>query len=158
MPAAVPAGVCALAAADHVRRTKLFFTPYEPSLQPYLSHAVDALAKLLARDVPNRTYYKVLLAADPSAATPPGPYELLTRTFALAICVVPEQFRDSRPNVLIPLIEARKPLLMQGLLAADILASLAPNYESGARARMARGGQRAGAEPLPRHPDAVRHV
>src|SRR5690606_5045792 len=35
---------------------RLFFPAYAPSLHPYLPHAVDSLAKLLARDEPNRTY------------------------------------------------------------------------------------------------------
>jgi SWI/SNF chromatin-remodeling complex subunit SWI1 len=119
---------------------QLFFTPYEPSLQPYLSHAVDSLAKLFARDEPNRTHYRSLLTSDTSATPSSFPYELLSRTFGLAICVIPEQFRDGRPVNLLPLIEARKPLLMQGLLAADILASLAPNHESGvARAWLSSG-------------------
>lgn len=107
---------------------KLVFAAFEPSVHQYLPHAVDALAKLLARDEPNRSHYQAIFAAD---ATSSMPNELLTRTFALAISPIPEQNRENRPASLPSLIEARKPLVMQGLLAADILAQLAPGYESG---------------------------
>ena len=109
---------------------RLFFTSYEPALHPYLPHAVDALAKLLARDEPNRTHYKAIFAAEVGVNSSP-PSELLTRTFALAISPIPDHHRDSRPPNMPSVVEARKPLLMQSLLAADILASLAPGYESG---------------------------
>ena len=108
---------------------KLFFPSYEPALQPYLPPAIDTLAKLLARDEPNRTHFKSILTAD----TPPAasiPYELLTRAFGLAISVVPDHSRDKRSD-LPPLVEARKPILMQGLLAADIVAAIAPGFEVG---------------------------
>ncbi|KAI1803055.1 hypothetical protein F4811DRAFT_359996 [Daldinia bambusicola] len=107
---------------------RVVFSPFEPSLHPYLPHAVDSLAKLLARDEPNRTHYKIIFASD-AAASPP--YELLTRTFGLAVCPIPDQNKESRPANLPSFVEARKALLMQGLLAADIIAQLAPGYESG---------------------------
>ena len=106
----------------------IVFAPFEPAVHPYLPHAVDSLAKLLARDEPNRSHYKTIFAAD--AASSPS-CELLTRTFALAICSIPDQNKESRPANLPSFIEARKPTIMQGLLAADIIASLAPGYESG---------------------------
>ncbi|POR36962.1 SWI/SNF chromatin-remodeling complex subunit sol1 [Tolypocladium paradoxum] len=112
-----------------VSNDTLFFPPYEPSLHSYTPHAVDALAKLLARDEPNRGFYKTLFAVD---AGGPGAYELLTRTFALAISPIPDKSKEqSRPATLPSLIEARKPFLMQGLLAAEILSSLAPGSDSG---------------------------
>lgn len=106
---------------------KLQFAPFEPVLHPYLPHAIDALAKLFARDEPNRTYYKSIFAADASN-TPPS--ELITRTFALAISAIPDQHRDARATGLPSLVEARKPILMQGLLAGNIVASLAPDYDT----------------------------
>lgn len=109
---------------------RLFFSHYEPSLHPYLPHAVDCLAKLLARDEPNRTFYKAIFAAEAAIATSP-PCELLTRSFALAISPIPDHARDHRPMNLPSLVDARKPLLMQGLLAADIMAGLAPGFETG---------------------------
>jgi SWI/SNF chromatin-remodeling complex subunit SWI1 len=124
----------------------VFFTSYDPGLHPYLPYAVDALAKLLARDEPNRTFYRTIFAAD--ALHPSSPSELLTRAFALAIAPIPPpgplpmptpdsrdprlaDAYDTRPSNLPPLVEVRKPFLMQGLLTADILASLAPGHESG---------------------------
>lgn len=122
---------------------RLFFPPYEPALQPYLPHAVDALAKLLARDEPNRTQYKAILNATEAvapASTSHNPSELLTRVFALAIAPIPDQSREARAPNLPSVVEARKPFLMQGLLAAEILASLAPGAESGVtRAWLASG-------------------
>lgn len=107
----------------------LFFTPYEPSLQAYLPHAVDALAKLLARDEPNRSHYKTLFAMD-SSNNPP--FDLLTRAFALAIAPLPDRAKQqNRPASYPSLVEVRKPYLMQGLLAADILASIAPGHDAG---------------------------
>ncbi|KAI1290539.1 hypothetical protein F5Y03DRAFT_62501 [Xylaria venustula] len=107
---------------------KLVFSPFEPSIHKYLPHALDALAKLLARDEPNRTHYKTMVATDALSSTP---YELLTRAFALAISPIAYHSYDPRSGNLPPFVEARRPLLMQGLLSADIIAQLAPGYESG---------------------------
>ncbi|KAJ2968519.1 hypothetical protein NUW58_g10205 [Xylaria curta] len=112
----------------YVTVDKLVFSPFESSIHKYLPHALDALAKLLARDEPNRTHYKALIATD---AVSSNPYELLTRTFALAVSPIPLHIEDVRPGMLPALVESRKPLLMQGLLAADIIAQLAPGYETG---------------------------
>ncbi|KAL1892396.1 component of SWI/SNF global activator complex [Sporothrix stenoceras] len=108
----------------------IFFPTYHATLQPYLPSAVDALAKLLARDEPNRTHFRNVFAADPSGAMP---FDLLTQTFALAISPIPDyiHLREMRPPRLPPVQEVRKPMLMQGLLAADIVASLAPGFETG---------------------------
>ncbi|KAM5359304.1 hypothetical protein ACJZ2D_014565 [Fusarium nematophilum] len=117
------------APAPTVSDGTLFFTPYEPSLHSYLPHAVDALAKLLARDEPNRSHYKNVFTLDSSSNTP---YELLTRAFGLAISPLPERAKaQSRPPNFPSLVEVRKPFLMQGLLSAEILASIAPGYDSG---------------------------
>lgn len=107
---------------------KLVFSTFEPSIHKYLPPALDALAKLLARDEPNRTHYKTIIAAD---ALSSSPYELLTRTFALVISPIPYHDNDLRPGILPLAVEARKPLLMQVVLAADIIAQLAPGYETG---------------------------
>ncbi|GME35484.1 Arid bright domain protein [Neofusicoccum parvum] len=100
------------------------FTPYNPAVHRYLPPAIDCLAKLLARDDPNRAFYRQLFLAD---ATSTPPYDLLTRSFGLAISVVPERGRGAEPRI----AEARKPYLTQGMLAADILAGLCPGAESG---------------------------
>ena len=100
---------------------KVVFTMYSPSIHKYMPSAVDSLAKLLARDEPNRTFYKAIFAAD-AGSTPP--YDLLTRAFALAIAPIPASSSHTRA-----IIEARKPFLLQGMLAAEILANLAPGSD-----------------------------
>lgn len=108
---------------------RVTFSPYDPAVHRYLPPAVDSLAKLLARDEPNRSFYKTIFASD-VASTPP--FDLLTKTFALAVSVIPDDKQETkRGNQLVPVIEARKPFLMQGILAAEILSSLVPGYETG---------------------------
>lgn len=107
----------------------LYFSPYEPTLHAYLPHAVDALAKLLARDQPNRSHYRNVFSIDSNSNSP---HELITRTFALAISPLPDKTKsEGRPLNFPSLIEIRKPFLMQGLLSAEILASIAPGHDSG---------------------------
>ncbi|KAF1920349.1 hypothetical protein BDU57DRAFT_438480 [Ampelomyces quisqualis] len=117
------------------------FTPFNPQIHRYLPSAVDSLAKLLARDDPNRTYYKQIFVNE---ATSTPSYDLLTRAFSLAISVAPDRnyienrmyqvkgqpTKDARMFE-VRIAESRKAYLMQGMLAADILASLAPGAESG---------------------------
>lgn len=108
---------------------ELLFTSYEPAIHPYLPHAIDALAKLLARDEPNRGFYKNIFGLETGSE---NNYELLTKTFALAVSPLPDKFKDHmRAPVYPSLVEARKPMLMQGLLAAEILAFMAPGFDSG---------------------------
>ncbi|GFF37012.1 SWI/SNF chromatin-remodeling complex subunit sol1 [Aspergillus udagawae] len=95
----------------------VMFTSYNASIHKYTPAAVDSLAKLLARDDPNRIFFKAIFSGDGA----PGPqHELLTRAFGLAICPVPDQLRKH-----LAIADARKVFLMQGLLAADILSSFA---------------------------------
>ncbi|KAK2595559.1 hypothetical protein QQS21_006733 [Conoideocrella luteorostrata] len=117
---------------------KLNFTPYDPSIHSYLPHAVDSLAKLLARDEPNRGFYKTLFTIDSSS---PVGNELLIKAFALAVSPIPDKAKEQlRPITALPLFEARKPFLMQGLLAAEIIATVVPGSEpSTARALLASG-------------------
>lgn len=103
---------------------KIMFSTYNPAVHKYMPSAVDSLAKLLARDDPNRTFYKSIFAGDASSSPP---YDLLTRTFALSIAPVPEQARGN----IIATVETRKPFLLQGMLAAEILSNLAPGPEHG---------------------------
>jgi len=102
---------------------------YVPTLHHYLPCAVDSLAKLLARDDANRAYYKSIFLSS-AASTPP--YELLSKAFALAVAAVPSRGNDNLSNAaILAVCEARKPFLSQGMLAADILASMVPNAECG---------------------------
>ena len=105
-------------------RSTIMFTAYQPSLHRYLPPAVDSLAKLLVRDEPNRTLYRNIFLNDPTSVPA---YDLLTRTFALAVSPVLE---TGQPNPL-PIVMARKPFIVQGMLAAEVLASLAPGPETG---------------------------
>ena len=102
---------------------KIIFTMYNPNVHKYLPSAVDSLAKILARDDPNRVYYRAIFASDARASPA---YELLTQTFALAISPLPTNRSQSKTTV-----EARKPFLLQGMLAAEILSGLAPGSEHG---------------------------
>lgn len=101
---------------------EITFSGYVPGIHRYYPHAVDSLAKLLARDDPNRTVYRSVFAAD-SASTPP--YDLLTRAFGLAIAAMPEVGSAHLSGI----IKARAPNMVQGLLSAEILASLIPASE-----------------------------
>ncbi|KAG9244329.1 hypothetical protein BJ878DRAFT_506841 [Calycina marina] len=104
------------------------FSTYDPAIHRYLPPALDSLAKLLARDEPNRTFYKRIFSNDVSS-TPP--YDLLTRAFALAVSPIPVEKQEAKRGFVVLLVEARKPILMQGMLIAEILSNLAPGYESG---------------------------
>ena len=103
----------------------VMFSPFNPAIHRYLPSAVDSLAKLLARDDPNRALYKSIFAAD---GTSSPPFDLLTRTFALAIAPTPEPEPDKRK---IQVVETRKPYLAQGMLAAEIIVTLVPGSEHG---------------------------
>lgn len=92
----------------------VMFTAYNPSIHKYTPAAVDSLAKLLARDDPNRTFFRAIFTGDAALQ------DLLTRAFGLAICPIPDQPRKS-----LAVADARKVFLLQGLLAADILATFA---------------------------------
>ena len=111
-----------LPAPNSAETGELAFSSYNPALHRYFSHAVDTLAKLLARDEPNRTFYRSILSAE-NSSTPP--YDLLTRVFGLAVAAVP----DADNRNLKSIVRVRTPYLVQGLLAAEILASLIPASE-----------------------------
>ena len=100
------------------------FAPYNPLIHSYYPAAINSLAKLLARDEPNRAYYRAIFHADNTSIPS---YDLLIRTFGLAIASIPEYGKVST----IPTVEARKPFLAQGLLAAEILVGLIPSSERG---------------------------
>ena len=100
----------------------LLFSSYEPLVHRYYPYAVESLAKLLARDDPNRTFYRSIFLAD-STSSPP--FDILTRSFGLATAGIP---RRDNPNFQ-PLIQIRAPIIAMGLLAAEIIASLIPSSE-----------------------------
>jgi len=109
--------------------TRLHFPHYVALLHCYLPLAIDTLAKLLARQDPNRLLYKSLFAA--SITTSDSPLDLLTRAFALSISVLPDRTKGIHTNnQTLRIAETRKAFLWQGMLAADILTSLAPGNDS----------------------------
>lgn len=97
------------------KQGQAMFSEFNPSVHRYTPAAVDGLAKLLAKDDPNRTYFAAIFTGDGSA--PPQP-DLLTRAFGLAISCIPH-------NKPLGVVDARKVFLLQGLLAADVLTSFA---------------------------------
>ena len=109
-------------APNSAEEGEITFASYIPVIHRYYPHAVASLAKLLARGDPNRSFYRSIFAAD-VASTPP--YDLLTRAFGLAIAAMPEYMNKH----LVGLLKIRAPYLLQGLLAAEILASLIPASE-----------------------------
>jgi SWI/SNF chromatin-remodeling complex subunit SWI1 len=111
---------------------KVNFSSFSPIAHRYLPPAVDCLAKLLARQDPNRMLYKsIFTASSSSLAVSESPLDLLTRAFALSISVLPNRAaRTYGNNMLLRTVEARKAYLTQGMLAADILTSLMPSSET----------------------------
>lgn len=107
----------------------LRFTSFSPIQHKYLPPAVDCLAKLLARQDPNRALYKTIFAGSSAAAEPP--IDLLTKAFALSISVLPDRSKGPVGNTAqLRIVEARKAYLTQGMLAADILTTLAPSNDA----------------------------
>ena len=98
------------------------FSSYVPRIHRYYPLAVDSMAKLLARGDPNRTFYRLIFSAD-AVSSPPA--DLLTRSFGLSIAALPDACNLNPGS----LIKIRLPYLLQGLLAAEILASLIPSTE-----------------------------
>ncbi|EED19429.1 ARID/BRIGHT domain protein (SWI1), putative [Talaromyces stipitatus ATCC 10500] len=121
------------------------FTQYVPSIHKYTPAATDSLAKLLARDEPNRMYFKTIFQE--SQCSPQN--ELLTRAFGMAICAVPDQPRKS-----LAFSDSRKVFLMQGLLAAEILTGLADGITARTWLQSTDGTDRIAMAPTPRHPQA----
>lgn len=111
---------------------KIRFTSFVPAVHRFLPPAVDCLAKLLARQDPNRMLYRnIFTAASSSLAISESPLDLLTRAFALSISVLPDRSKGSLGNATqLRIVEARKSYLCQGMLAADILTSLAPGNDT----------------------------
>ncbi|KAK5135033.1 hypothetical protein LTR08_005693 [Meristemomyces frigidus] len=112
--------------------SKIRFTSFVPAVHRSLPHAVDCLAKLLARQDPNRMFYRsIFTASSSSLALSESPLDLLTRAFALSISVLPDRSKGSLGNATqLRIVEARKSYLCQGMLAADILTSLAPSHDT----------------------------
>jgi len=107
---------------SNVQGPDLNFPSYDPLVHRYYPYAVESLAKLLARDDPNRTFYRSVFLAD-AASSPP--YDILTRTFGLATAGIPRRDNPMFRN----LVPFRVPMLAMGLLAAEIIGNLIPISE-----------------------------
>ncbi|KAL8944811.1 MAG: hypothetical protein Q9216_000233 [Gyalolechia sp. 2 TL-2023] len=106
---------------------EVIFPSYDPSLHSLLPHAIDSFAKLLAKDEPNRNFFRSILYSDGSSSPP---YELLTKVFGFAIAVLPDyEFDRSRREHFKHVVRARGPYVAQGLLAAEIIVGLIPASE-----------------------------
>ena len=101
------------------------FSHYEPAAHRYYPLAVDILAKLLARDDPNRTFYRSIFLAD---GTSSPPYETFTRAFGLAVAGIPVYDNPADFQHIIK-NHNRMHTMAQGLLAADVLSGLIPGSE-----------------------------
>lgn len=116
----------------------VMFAEYSPTAHRYLGCAMDAFAKLIPRDPPNRGYFEDILlntCTDEEYLSllerhlqgrKMKPYEFLTRTFALAISTVPRGDFHGASKAL----ESRKPLLQQSLLIAEHLAMMIPSFQA----------------------------
>ncbi|GAM83213.1 hypothetical protein ANO11243_011990 [Dothideomycetidae sp. 11243] len=107
------------------------FIGYNPAIHRYLPAAVDALAKLLARQEPNRSHFRSIFSTTTSVSDAVAPINLLTRAFAMAVSFLPD--RTKGPLLFeaeINLLKLRKAYLAQGMLAADILTSMIPTNSS----------------------------
>ena len=107
---------------NSMEQGEITFTAYSPEPHRYYSPAVDALAKLLARGDPNRTFFRIIFTADSPS---PSPNDLLSRAFGLAVAAVPGADKGNFKSI----VRIRAPHVVQGLLAAEILASLIPSSE-----------------------------
>ncbi|KAL8925177.1 MAG: hypothetical protein Q9208_003682 [Pyrenodesmia sp. 3 TL-2023] len=107
---------------------EVVFSAYEPSLHCYLPNAVDSFAKLLAKDEPNRAFFRSIFNADGSSSPS---FELLTRAFGFAISVVPKYdiVKLRGEGQFASTMKARGPYVVQGLLAAEIVGGLIPASE-----------------------------
>jgi SWI/SNF chromatin-remodeling complex subunit SWI1 len=115
------------------------FASYKPSIHKYYPAAIDAFAKLLARDDPNRTFFRQIFVdtadhedSEDSDLPVHQQYDLLTRAFGMAIAVIPNVSGHERKPLnrmdeeVLAIAQARKPTLSQGMLTADILSMLIP--------------------------------
>lgn len=114
----------------------VMFAEYSPVEHRYLACAIDAFAKLVPRDPPNRGFFEEIFLGTCNDETylallerhlqgrEPREFELLTRAFALAVSTIPRTDYKTVPKAL----QIRKPLLEQSLLVAEHLAQMVPRY------------------------------
>ncbi|KAL9050879.1 MAG: hypothetical protein Q9162_006354 [Coniocarpon cinnabarinum] len=107
-------------------RKNYSFTTYEPLKHQYLPNAIDSLAKMLARDEPNRGMIKTILHNDLSVVSDSS-RALFTKAFATGIAPIPDKsFNTTSSGGPLRLVERRKPFITQAMLILDILSTLVP--------------------------------
>ncbi|KAI4244849.1 MAG: hypothetical protein L6R40_002755 [Gallowayella cf. fulva] len=106
---------------------KVMFSSYDPSQHSHLPPAIDSFAKLLARDEPNRGFFRSIFSTDNTSSPP---LELLTKAFGFAVAALPKHYTDLHGSKQVePITQARGPYLAQALLAAETLVGLIPASE-----------------------------
>ncbi|KAG4300761.1 hypothetical protein PCK1_002838 [Pneumocystis canis] len=103
---------------------KIIFTPYNPTLHPYLPAAVDTLAKLFAKSFPNRhTFAKVMISISSKQC-------LRDNIFirALLLCISPIPLSSLVHSI--HTCEMRLALLEHCTLAAETIVSIFPRKDS----------------------------
>lgn len=88
-------------------------------LHPYLITTIDALAKILARDVPNRQSCEAVFTQYGTSYT----LQSLQKLMTLAVAVLPEDFSARQVHIL----TQRLPLLQHALMLAEVAADLCPH-------------------------------
>lgn len=104
----------------------LIFSPYKPGRDAYLPPALDALAKLLVVDRPNKEFFLTLLRA--TTDKPEGKKFtrgdiFLTKAFGMAVSALP----TNEPAQAFFAKDERAALAEQGMLAATALVEMLPN-------------------------------
>lgn len=119
-----------------LQQKNLFFGEYNPLVHRYFGCAVDAFAKLIPRDPPNRQYFNEIflntcideeyleLLNRYLQKRELKPYEFLTKAFVFVTATIPRSDFRVIPRAL----ESRIPLLQQSLLVAESLVSMVPQY------------------------------
>ena len=98
----------------------LCFSRYDPLIHRYYPPAIGAFAELLAKDDPNRNFYRAIFAIDSASSNPPN--DLLIRSFGFCTAGLPDRL-NPKFNIL---LRERAPFVAHGILAANILTSLIP--------------------------------
>ncbi|KAG4305631.1 hypothetical protein PORY_001187 [Pneumocystis oryctolagi] len=104
----------------YLNSDKIIFTPYNPTLHPYLPTAIDTLAKLFARSFPNRnTFTKVMISISSKQCLKDN---IFIRALLLCISPIP-LFSLTHP---VHTCEMRLALLEHCTLAAETIVSIFP--------------------------------
>lgn len=115
---------------------RVVFQEYNPLVDKYLPCAVDMFVKSVSRETPNKKFFLDIMlekCRDPQyleisqlnradSGKPFFQYEILTRIFGICVSPVPRTDLQIIPHT----FDIRKPLMLQALLGAEILANIVP--------------------------------